>query len=75
METVTQLEEERNTLTDKLRKAETSLRYSIPKHIAHGLEGVDKLVKEGNVRGYYGPIFELITLKDPKFTTAVEVSI
>lgn len=73
MELVTQLEEERNGLTDKLRKAEKDLRYSMPRHIAHGLESVQRLVEEGNVRGYYGPVYQLITLKDPKFATAVEV--
>jgi chromosome segregation ATPase len=72
-EAVAQLEEERAKLGDKLRKAEQGLKFSIPRHIAHGLENVARIAQEGNVRGYFGPVYELIRLKDPKFTQAVEV--
>lgn len=108
-----------------MEKAKAALRFSIPKHIATGLENVARVVEEEGVRGcvflfvclfvvwvvvmvlvcgfvcvwgpggdpknptppttnqpikptiikirYYGPVYDLITLKDPKFTQAVEV--
>lgn len=54
-------------------KAKAALRFSIPKHIAQGLENVARVVAEEGVRGYHGPVYDLLTLKDSKFTQAVEV--
>ncbi len=73
-EKVAELEERKVRLSDKLRKAEQTLRFSLPKHIAIGLETVARIVEEENVRGYYGPVFDLLTLKEPKFRQAVEVA-
>jgi len=67
------LNQQRASVKEKLSRAENSLRYSIPRHIYRGINAVEEIVRRERVQGYYGPIYELITLKDAKFTTAVEV--
>jgi len=73
-ERVAELEERKGRLEDQVRKAEQTLRYALPKHIARGLETVARVVEEEGIRGCYGPVYSLLTLKDPKFRQAVEVA-
>jgi chromosome segregation ATPase len=72
-ETVARLESDKTQLSEKLQRAEHGLRSCIPRHIYQGIQSVERLVQEHRVRGYHGPVYELITLKDPKFAQAVEV--
>jgi len=73
-ERVAELEERKGRLEDQVRKAEQTLRFALPKHIAVGLETVARVVEEEGIRGYLGPVYSLLTLKDPKFRQAVEVA-
>ena len=73
-ERVAELEERKGRLEDQVRKAEQTLRFALPKHIAVGLETVARVVEEEGIRGCFGPVYSLITLKDPKFRQAVEVA-
>lgn len=57
----------------RLNEAERDLGKSMPRNIQKGLDSLTKLVKSENTRGYHGPVYSLIKLKDPKFRTAVEV--
>lgn len=71
-------------LTEKLaecREAQGSTRAkmfrSMPRNTAQGLRALRNIVdREGLIRGqqYFGMVMENMTLKDPKFQTAVEVA-
>jgi structural maintenance of chromosome 3 (chondroitin sulfate proteoglycan 6) len=73
-EKIAELEERKSRLEDNIRKAEQTLRFAMPKHIALGLETVARLAEEERISGYYGPVYSLLELKDPKFRQAVEVA-
>ena len=50
-ERLDELEARKGELTRKVDKAKAALRFSIPKHIAQGLENVARVVEEEGVRG------------------------
>eukprot|EP00537_Pseudo-nitzschia_pungens_P008168 CAMPEP_0172361260 /NCGR_PEP_ID=MMETSP1060-20121228/5117_1 /TAXON_ID=37318 /ORGANISM="Pseudo-nitzschia pungens, Strain cf. cingulata" /LENGTH=1286 /DNA_ID=CAMNT_0013083473 /DNA_START=670 /DNA_END=4530 /DNA_ORIENTATION=+ len=59
------------------RSAHDNLYRSIPRNTSLGLRSLERIVdREGLVRGrqYFGMVLENMTLKDPKFRTAVEVA-
>lgn len=39
----------------------------MPRHIAQGLEAVERIVREDKVDGYYGPLVENFELSNPKY--------
>lgn len=52
------------------------MKYLLPlctQDIRRGLNSVNRIIKDHNIRGVFGPILELIEC-DPKFFTAVEVT-
>lgn len=71
-------------LRDKLRESRhnmhsafSELKKTMPRATALGLESLENVVdREGIIRGkeYFGMLLENMTLRDPKFQTAVEVA-
>ena len=59
---------------DVLQGHERDFRACMPKHIAQGLEAVERIVEEGQIKGYYGPLVENFTLTNPKYRVPVEVA-
>ncbi|CAN0362690.1 unnamed protein product, partial [Phaeothamnion confervicola] len=68
------LQDKATELRAALHKAERDLRSSMPRHIAQGLEAVERLVRQENIAGYRGPVIDNFTLADRKFAMAVEVA-
>lgn len=52
---------------------ERSLYSTVDRATSAGLQAVEKIVKENNISGYYGPLIELFNCPD-SLTTAVEVT-
>lgn len=71
--TMADIGKQRQAAQGRLNEAERDLGKSMPRNIQKGLDSLAKLVKNENTRGYHGPVYSLIKLKDPKFRTAVEV--
>ncbi|WOK97408.1 structural maintenance of chromosomes protein 3 [Canna indica] len=67
------LSSEIDKLKSELIKAQKSLDHATPGDIRRGLNSVNRIIKDHNIRGVFGPILELIEC-DPKFFTAVEVT-
>ncbi|XP_064952530.1 structural maintenance of chromosomes protein 3-like isoform X3 [Musa acuminata AAA Group] len=67
------LSAEIDKLKSELIKAQKSLDHATPGDIRRGLNSVNRIIKDHNIRGVFGPILELIEC-DPKFFTAVEVT-
>ncbi len=72
--TLEQRQERISECKQNLEKGERDLRAAMPRHIAHGLQAVENIVRQDKLKGYHGPVIENIALKDPKFRTAVEVA-
>ncbi|CAA7403122.1 unnamed protein product [Spirodela intermedia] len=54
-------------------KAQKSLDHATPGDIRRGLSSVNRIIKDHNIKGVFGPILELVDC-DEKFFTAVEVT-
>ncbi|KAI5667155.1 hypothetical protein M9H77_17008 [Catharanthus roseus] len=68
-----ELSAEIERLKSEVVKAEKSLDHATPGDIRRGLTSVRKIIKEFEISGVFGPIFELLDC-DEKFFTAVEVT-
>lgn len=60
-------------LKSEVIKAEKSLDHATPGDIRRGLSSVRRIIREFEISGVFGPIFELLDC-DEKFFTAVEVT-
>ncbi|XP_078432329.1 structural maintenance of chromosomes (SMC) family protein isoform X2 [Wolffia australiana] len=60
-------------LRSEVLKAQKSLDHATPGDIRRGLSSVNRIIKDHNIRGVFGPILELVDC-DEKFFTAVEVT-
>ncbi|XP_026666016.2 structural maintenance of chromosomes protein 3 isoform X2 [Phoenix dactylifera] len=69
----TDLSSEIDRLRADLVKAQKSLDHATPGDIRRGLNSVNRIIKDHNIKGVFGPILELIEC-DEKFFTAVEVT-
>lgn len=68
-------------LRDGIREAEQEaergkqqLSKTLPRSISDGLKTVEFLVQQRNIRGYFGPLIDNISLKSDAFRAAVEVA-
>lgn len=50
------------------------LNITLPRHVTEALACVEKIATEKALVGYFGPIIDLLTLKNDGFRTAVEVA-
>ena len=62
-----------NGIKEQLSMQERSLYSTLDRATFNGLQAVEKIVKENNITGYYGPLIELFNCPD-SLTTAVEVT-
>eukprot|EP00742_Colponemidia_sp_Colp-10_P007154 GILJ01007683.1.p1 GENE.GILJ01007683.1~~GILJ01007683.1.p1 ORF type:complete len:1223 (+),score=303.09 GILJ01007683.1:1-3669(+) len=62
-----------NNLRQALRSSEKQLELTMPKDIQTAVEALKRIVAEEKIRGYFGPMIELIEV-DEKFRTCVEVA-
>ncbi|KAG8371091.1 hypothetical protein BUALT_Bualt13G0050800 [Buddleja alternifolia] len=60
-------------LKSEVVKAEKSLDHATPGDIRRGLNSVKRICRDNDIRGVFGPVFELLEC-DEKFFTAVEVT-
>ncbi|KAG6486834.1 hypothetical protein ZIOFF_055414 [Zingiber officinale] len=67
------LSAEIDKLKSELIKAQKSLDHATPGDIRRGLNSVNRIIKDHNIKGVFGPILELVEC-DSKFFTAVEVT-
>ncbi|KAK1265174.1 Structural maintenance of chromosomes protein 3 [Acorus gramineus] len=67
------LSSEIDRLKEELIKAQKSLDHATPGDIRRGLSSVNRIIRDHNIEGVYGPILELIKCEE-KFFTAVEVT-
>lgn len=67
------LSAEIDRLKSDLVKAQKSLDHATPGDTRRGLNSVNRIIKDYNITGVFGPILELIDC-DEKFFTAVEVT-
>jgi structural maintenance of chromosome 3 (chondroitin sulfate proteoglycan 6) len=72
LEAKTQAEEE--SAKQELRKAEQQLYNTMDRNIQTGLQAAARIAKDLNLTGYYGPLYDLFTLTDPRYRTAAEVT-
>ncbi|KAI9276287.1 RecF/RecN/SMC [Sporodiniella umbellata] len=59
--------------SDEIRKAERILSSTIDRNTSIGLSAVTRIVREHNISGVYGPVFDLFEC-DPRFTTALDAT-
>jgi structural maintenance of chromosome 3 (chondroitin sulfate proteoglycan 6) len=69
------------TLRDSIKEAEQNnekgkqqLSKTLPRAISDGLKTVEYIVQQKNIKGYYGPLIDNISLRSDAFRTAVEVA-
>ena len=58
----------------ELERGKSALNSSMPRSVTHGISAVMKIVQEKQLDGYYGPVIDNLTLRNPAFRTAVEVA-
>ncbi|ORZ00307.1 RecF/RecN/SMC [Syncephalastrum racemosum] len=58
---------------DEMRRAERSLASAVDRATSSGLAAVSRAVRDHQVQGVYGPLYELFDI-DERFRTAVEVA-
>ena len=58
----------------ELERGKSALNSTMPRSITHGISAVMKIVQEKQLQGYYGPVIDNLTLRNPAFRTAVEVA-
>ena len=46
----------------------------MPRSVTHGISAIMKIVQDKQLDGYYDPVIDNITLRNPAFRTAVEVA-
>jgi structural maintenance of chromosome 3 (chondroitin sulfate proteoglycan 6) len=71
------LEERRKEALETLNKAVGDVRKSMPRATAMGLKALRNIVEQEQIvvgQQYFGMVMENMTLKDPKYQTAVEVA-
>ena len=71
------LEETVSESRNALQKAAADMRKSMPRNTALGIQALEEIVQQEKlVRGeqYFGSLVENLTLKEPKYQTAVEVA-
>lgn len=66
-----EVDREIKTTVDTIKNAERNI-FRCPRDIANGLKFVQKIVESKKIKGAHGPLFDLFTLKNPKYRTAVE---
>lgn len=59
---------------DEIRKAERTLASSMDKNTSTGLAAINRIVREHNISGVHGPVFELFQVIE-NLETAVEVAV
>ena len=69
-----EVDDEVKSWKESLQTHERDFRASMPRHIAQGLEAVERIVAEEKVKGYYGPLVENFELTNPKYRVPVEVA-
>jgi structural maintenance of chromosome 3 (chondroitin sulfate proteoglycan 6) len=69
-----EFQEQMQQAKQDLERGKQQLNCALPRHISAGLAAVEKIVKEKNVQGYYGPVVDNFTLRNDAFRTSVEVA-
>ncbi|XP_072993969.1 structural maintenance of chromosomes protein 3 [Typha latifolia] len=69
----TELSAEIDRLRSDLVKGQKSLDHATPGDTRRGLSSVNRIIKDHNIKGVFGPILELVECEE-KFFTAVEVT-
>mmetsp|Transcript_57614 Transcript_57614/g.115710 ORF Transcript_57614/g.115710 Transcript_57614/m.115710 type:complete len:1308 (-) Transcript_57614:266-4189(-) len=59
---------------DEYTTHERTYRSAMPRHIAQGLEALERIVAKDNIKGYYGPLIDNFELAHPKYRVPVEVA-
>lgn len=68
------LQEKIQEARQELEKGKQQMNRALPRHIAQGLAAVEDIVREKNIRGYYGPLIRNFRLAAEGYRTAVEVA-
>lgn len=68
------LQERVQDTRQELEKAKQQLNRSLPRQIAQGLAAVKEIVERLQLRGYHGPLIDLIELTHDNFRVPVEVA-
>nr|CAD1823923.1 unnamed protein product [Ananas comosus var. bracteatus] len=69
----TELSADIDRLKSDLLKAQKSLDHATPGDTRRGLNSVNRIIKDHNIKGVFGPVLELVECEE-KFFTAVEVT-
>jgi len=57
-----------------IEKSKQMLNTALPKTISQGLSVVEQIAQELNLEGYYGPVIDILSIKNDMFRTPVEVA-
>ena len=71
------LEDKNKEVRENLNKSVADVRKSMPRATAHGLKALRNIVEQERIeigQQYFGMVIENMTLKDPKYQTAVEMA-
>lgn len=68
----TQIESEYKEANEEFKKADDELQSSIPRDISRGIRAMDRILREQQMEGVHGKLFDLISC-DERFNDAVEV--
>ena len=55
---------EEDTAKEELKKAEHQLHHTMDRTVQNGLDAAARIAKNLRLSGYYGPLYELLTLTD-----------